>query len=145
VSHTEKVVAILGGRKALGRNAPESERDFIPLVRSGVPFRAFEAASRELDVSLRDLEQIGIPMRTLTRRRQQKSNLSPTESERFLRLVRVSARAEEILGDRDAARSWVREPNRALGGATPFQMLDTDVGLGAVLDVLGRIEHGVYS
>ena len=43
------------------------------------------------------------------------------------------------------ARQWLEEPNRALGGASPLEMLDTDVGAEAVRDVLGRIEDGVFS
>ena len=28
---------------------------------------------------------------------------------------------------------------------TPFEMLETDVGFEAVMNVLGRLEHGVFS
>jgi putative toxin-antitoxin system antitoxin component (TIGR02293 family) len=40
--------------------------------------------------------------------------------------------------------SWY-SPNRALADQTPFSMLDTEQGAQIVLDVLGRLEHGVFS
>ena len=48
-------------------------------------------------------------------------------------------------GDRNAARGWLMEPARALGGATPFEYLATEVGATEVRRLIGRLEHGVYS
>lgn len=61
------------------------------------------------------------------------------------RLGRVLAHAERVLGTRDKASEWLRRPNRALGGATPLALLDTNSGAAQVDDVLGRLEHGVFS
>jgi len=44
-----------------------------------------------------------------------------------------------------AAIDWLRSRNQALGGATPLSLLDTDAGAEDVMDLLGRIEHGVHS
>jgi len=84
-----------------------------------------------------------LPARTLARRKAA-GRLDPHESERVVRLAEVAAWAGEIFGE-EGARQWLEEPNRALGGATPMTMLDTDVGADAVRDVLGRIEYGVFS
>jgi putative toxin-antitoxin system antitoxin component (TIGR02293 family) len=144
VSETERVVAILGGGRALGaRTAPKTEFDLIALVRKGVPYRALASAKAELDVSNEDLSLLGMKKRTLARRRGEE-RLTADESERLVRLARVAARAEEVLGDRGAALRWLRKPNRALGQASPLELLDTDLGLDAVLGVLGRVEHGVF-
>lgn len=145
MSETERVVAILGGGQALGRRAPKTEFDLIALVRKGVPYRALASAKAALEVSNDDLSKfLNLKKRTLARRRGEE-RLTADESERLVRLARVAARAEEVLGDRPAALRWIRKPNRALGGASPIELLDTDLGLDAVLNVLGRIEHGVFS
>jgi putative toxin-antitoxin system antitoxin component (TIGR02293 family) len=145
VSETERVVAILGGGQALGRTAPKTEFDLIALVRKGVPYRALASAKAALEVSNDDLSRyLRLKKRTLARRRGEQ-RLTADESERLVRLARVAARAEEVLGDRAAALRWIRKPNRALGGGVPIELLDTDLGLDAVLNILGRIEHGVYS
>lgn len=57
----------------------------------------------------------------------------------------VERRAEEVLGDFDKATDWLSSENNALGGVTPISLLDTDAGAQSVMDLLGRIEHGVYS
>ena len=62
-----------------------------------------------------------------------------------MRLVRVAARAEHVLGDRPTALDWLSSPNRALGGEKPIGLLDTDLGADQVLQALGRIEFGVYA
>ena len=58
---------------------------------------------------------------------------------------RIMIRAVEVLGSREEASRWLHAPNPALGGQTPLELLDTDLGSRQVEDVLGRIEHGVYS
>lgn len=142
MSEMAAVVAILGGKRALGAE-PRRESDFIPLVREGVPFPAFRKASESLELSLSDLERaLGLSARSLQRRKH--GRLNPVESERFLRLVRVVARAEHVLGARDAALDWLRTPNPALGGEPPLSLLDTEIGAEAVNQVLGRIEYTVY-
>jgi putative toxin-antitoxin system antitoxin component (TIGR02293 family) len=109
-----------------------------------MPFAAFRKATSALDLSLRDVEKaLGLSSRSLLRRKT--GRLSAIESERILRLVRVVARAEHVLGDREAALDWLSSSNRALGGDEPVSLLDTELGAKRVLDVLGRIEHGVYN
>ncbi len=142
MSEMEAVVELLGGKRALGME-PRRERDLIPLVREGVPFRAFRAASDSLDLSLADLQgALGLSARSLLRRKQ--GRLNPVESERFLRLVRTVARAEHVLGARDAALDWLQTPNPSLGGEKPISLLDTEIGARSVGEVLGRIEFTVY-
>jgi putative toxin-antitoxin system antitoxin component (TIGR02293 family) len=54
----------------------------------------------------------------------------------------VLARAEEIFG-RDKGHRWLRRPTSALDGETPLSLLDTHPGAEAVLNLLGRIDHGI--
>lgn len=141
-SEVESVRALLGGKKTLG-TAPRSPDDFIALVRRGLPFPAFRRASAALALSLRDIEgALGLSARSLHRRKA--GRLNAVESERFIRLVRVAARAEHVLGERAAALDWLSSPNRALAGEKPIALLDTDLGAERVLQVLGRLEFGVY-
>jgi putative toxin-antitoxin system antitoxin component (TIGR02293 family) len=59
------------------------------------------------------------------------------------RLDRVRTRAVEVLGSK--ATVWLAEPNSALNDEVPQEMILTEEGTGAVEDLLGRIEHGLYS
>ena len=71
--------------------------------------------------------------------------LSPEQSDRLARMVRVAERAEEALGNPEKAARWLRKPNRALKQKRPIELLESDVGARMVERALGRIEHGVYS
>lgn len=53
-------------------------------------------------------------------------------------------RAQEVFGDKDKALRWMGTPVRALNYATPISLLGSKEGAKAVLDVLTRVEHGVY-
>ncbi len=145
MTETERIVGILGGQSTLG-SVPKTEFDFIKLVRRGLPYKALQKALGAIGIPVRDLSLIlRLPTRTLARRKESSRPLSPTESERFLRFIRALARGEEILGDKEAALSWLRSPNRSLGSVPPEDLLDTDIGAQSVMEVLGRIEHGVFS
>ncbi len=137
------VLDLLGGRKAIGAR-PRETVDLVALVRDGLPFESFRHATAALALSMQEVESsLHLSSRSLHRRAA--GRLTPVESERIVRLVRVAARAERVLGDRAAALDWLGSPNRALSGERPLALLDTDVGAERVLQVLGRIEHGVYA
>jgi putative toxin-antitoxin system antitoxin component (TIGR02293 family) len=40
---------------------------------------------------------------------------------------------------------WLKSPQKALGGKTPLEYSDTEPGAREVEDLLGRLEHGVFS
>lgn len=67
------------------------------------------------------------------------------ESARLLRLARVLARAAEVFDDSELGLSWLKTPVTALGEVTPLSLVDTDIGADSVMDMLGRIEHGVFA
>ena len=109
------------------------------------PYAALEAITQRVDIPLEDLVRVlHLPPRTLARRKKA-GRLSGAESDRLLRLARVTAQAEEVLGSQQRAGAWLRGTVRALGGVRPLDLLDTDLGAQQVERILGRIEHGVYS
>jgi putative toxin-antitoxin system antitoxin component (TIGR02293 family) len=87
---------------------------------------------------------LSMPERTMARRQKQ-ARLTADESDRLIRVARVMANAKRVLGSRDKAAHWLRTANRALDGAAPLSLLDTDIGAEQVSEILGRIEHGIYS
>jgi putative toxin-antitoxin system antitoxin component (TIGR02293 family) len=69
----------------------------------------------------------------------------PEESDRVLRLARVSAQAAATLGSEEKAAQSLQRPNLALRNQTPLSLNDSDIGIRQVEEVLGRIEHGNIS
>jgi putative toxin-antitoxin system antitoxin component (TIGR02293 family) len=134
----------LGGRGVL-RERLADYAAVIDRTRTGLPYAALEALARRYAIPLpRILRVLALPARTHARRKKERQ-LSAAESDRLLRLARVAAGAEQTLGAADKAGQWLQKPNRALRGAAPLDLLDTDLGAEKVVTVLGRIEHGVYS
>jgi putative toxin-antitoxin system antitoxin component (TIGR02293 family) len=139
-----QLVEVLGG-KALFRERAATYQAVIDKARSGLPYAALEAIAKRFDIPQEDLVRaLHLPPRTLARRKKAR-RLSGAESDRLLRLARVAAQAEEVLGSQERAGAWLRGTVRALGGIRPLDLLDTDLGAQQVERILGRIEHGVYS
>lgn len=88
---------------------------------------------------------IEIPERTLARRRIA-GRLGRDESERLLRLARVVASSIRLFeGDVDAAITWLKTPQKALSYNTPLSYARFEIGAREVEDLIGRLEHGVFS
>ncbi|HET9983433.1 MAG TPA: antitoxin Xre/MbcA/ParS toxin-binding domain-containing protein [Longimicrobiales bacterium] len=133
----------LGGARILGHEI-FSELDWIEVLEHGLPHESVDAAIEHGLLSREESEALVIPRRTLTHRRQKHQRLSLEESDRLLRIARVSARAEEAFGDAGKAHRWLRKPSRPLRGAVPLELLKTSAGAELVQEELVRIEHGIY-
>jgi putative toxin-antitoxin system antitoxin component (TIGR02293 family) len=62
-----------------------------------------------------------------------------------VRFARLMGQAVEVMESEENARQWLTSPQVGLGGAVPLEYAETEVGAREVEDLLGRIEHGVYS
>lgn len=139
-----RIYDVLGGRRLLGRRPPSLET-LCDRVREGLPYDSLESAADRLHLERAEISSVlMLAPRTLSRRKRE-GHLRPDESDRLFRLARIVAQATEVLGSQEKATSWLRRPNRALDNAVPLQLLDTDAGTRRVEQVLGRIEHGVFS
>ena len=123
--------------------------DSLQLLRSverGLPYRAFERLIANTSLpSDAALVLVNIPQRTLTRRKRE-GRFHQDESDRLVRASRIFAHALSLFeGDRDAAKHWLSEPQKALGGAIPLALARTEVGALEVERLLSRLEHGVFT
>jgi putative toxin-antitoxin system antitoxin component (TIGR02293 family) len=114
-------------------------------LRAGLPVREFHVVQSRLGVTSGELaDALSIAARTLARRKQA-GRLRKDESERLYRLQCLFERAVEVFESDEAARSWFRAPQQALGGSTPLAFADVEPGAREVERLLGRIEQGVFS
>jgi putative toxin-antitoxin system antitoxin component (TIGR02293 family) len=119
--------------------------ELIAAVKAGLDVRVFVDLARRLGVSEARLAEVaGIAPTTLTRRKRAGA-LTPDEGEHVLRLAALLDRAAHVFEDEADAADWLRTPNLALGGDSPLSLADTELGAREVDDLLGRLEHGVYS
>lgn len=140
-----QIAEVLGGQETF-KHAPRKPEDLATSIRAGFPTTVITVLSERLTLPKADVaKRLGIPQRTLTRRMSQSDRLTTSESDRVARMARIIALATDILGDKDKASSWLRSPNRALGGRVPIDELSTDPGYRQVEEVLYAIAYGMYS
>jgi len=128
------------------RPAARSLIDVIQSVKNGLPFSALTALSERSGTAVTELAtQLGISARTLARRKTS-GTLSPEESERVLRLANLFEKAVALFdGDTAEAQQWMRLSKKALHGESPTEFARTELGAREVENLLGRLEHGVFS
>jgi putative toxin-antitoxin system antitoxin component (TIGR02293 family) len=118
----------------------------VRLVRAGLPFRKLADFQKATQLPWSEIARfVAIPLRTLTRRQSQ-GKLQPDESDRLWRASTIFSLAVDLFeGDIAAARKWMQSPQRDLGGETPLLFASTGVGAREVENLIGRLEHGVFS
>jgi len=117
----------------------------IKIVKEGLPFPSLQHLGRELEMSNVELAlTLGIPSRTLARR-QRTGRLASGESERLFRLSALYEKARALFKSHEETIRWFKTPKAAFNNKTPLQFADNELGAREVEDLLGRIEHGVFS
>lgn len=121
----------------------ESALDLARLNREGV---SPESVDILLDrgFTRRELDWIA-PSRTLSHRRLKGERLKAHETGRLLRMLKIQAMAETVLGSRRRALSWLRKTRRAFGGANAMEMMRTETGGQLVEENLIRLDEGYFA
>ncbi len=116
-------------------------------VKTGLPVAELDALRELLGLTMENLAgRIGISIATLSRRRHSGQRLDAGHSDRVLRFARLFRLAVELHdGDQEAARAWLSKPARAFDGETPLDHAETEAGEREVENLIGRLEHGVYT
>jgi putative toxin-antitoxin system antitoxin component (TIGR02293 family) len=130
---------------SLGLTAASSA-ELVRQLERGFSFKTLHALESRSGLALSHLAAvIGIPARTLARRKAS-GKLTPEESERLLRISTIFERAVDLFeGDVAAAVNWLDGPRKALGERTPLAYARTEPGAREVENLIGRLEHGIFS
>ena len=120
--------------------------ELLRYLERGLSFRALESFSTRSGMAIPVVASlIGIPERTMARRRSA-GKLSPDESERLLRISTVFEKAVDLFeGDVPSAVVWLKSPRKELDNQTPLAYSRFEVGARDVENLIGRLEHGVFS
>ena len=115
-------------------------------IRKGLLFDDLRLLETEAGLSREDMSTLlAISSSTLTRR-QKEGRLRPQESDRLVRFALLKDAALEMMhGNGAATRQWLRTPLEVLGGETPLEHADTELGARDVEDLIRRTQHGIFS
>ena len=115
----------------------------VKAVRHGLPAGAFNDLARVLSLSSGVLaRKLGIPTRTLSRKRERGVRLSTELSEKLVRTARIQMLARKVFTTDVAVSEWLALPAPALHGAAPIDMIDTEMGAREVEALIQGIVYG---
>jgi len=132
----------LGGK--LGVSRIRSDSDLASLVEKRLPAAAIKSLVRG-GLSDTEVFQLIIPRRTLAHRVARRQLLSQEESDKAVRVARITTMAERAFHGAGKAWHWLRKPKRRFAGKTPMEMLATEAGARLVEEMILQFEHGIMA
>lgn len=146
---------VLARRLPLATLYPVDAIERIELVKEGVPASLLVLISEEMEISKEKLySTIGLARATVNRKVREEQRLNPDESERVLGIARLVGQVDQIVRESgnpenfDAAKwvaAWLDQPQQALGGKRPAELMDTVDGRSIVSDLIARMQSGAYA
>ena len=121
-----------------------SVADQIDGIRAGIAASHLRGLAETLSVpQIVIFRLVGLSPSAARRRIALKRNLSPSASERLLRIGAIENRAMTVFGSGDLAHAWLLTVNNiGLGNVSPLSLLDTEPGAQEVTRTLNAIAHG---
>lgn len=92
-----------------------------------------------------EIYKIVAPRRTLARRKERGEDLTLPETDRVLRLQRISDMADRVFASHEKAQRWLRKESRGLDRARPIELLQSETGAYLVEQELHRIDFGMLA
>ena len=125
----------------LGVAPVRSDRDLARLVDDRLPLTSVESLSHH-GMSDEEIYSFIVPRRTLVHRKTRREPLTHDESDRAVRIARITSLAEEVFGDDAKASRWLRKAKTRFGGRSPLEVLRTEAGARLVEEMLLQLDYG---
>ena len=115
------------------------------VLHDGLPYSVFNTLANLSGLGKKEFAEV-ITISPASLQRRKGKRFTAQESDRLYRYARLYKAAKELFeGDEHASQAWLNHPIRALNHRRPVDMLTTSAEMEAVLDLIGRLEHGVFS
>ena len=125
----------------LGVTPLRSDRDLARLVDQRLPLTSVESLSSH-GMTDEEIYSFIVPRRTLVHRKTRRESLTHDESDRAVRIARITSLAEEVFGDDAKAGRWLRKAKARFEGRSPLEMLRTEAGARLVEEMLLQLDYG---
>jgi putative toxin-antitoxin system antitoxin component (TIGR02293 family) len=125
----------------LGVSALRSDRDLARLVEERLSLASVESLSHH-GMSDEEIYSLIVPRRTLVHRKTRRESLTHDESDRAVRIARITALAEEVFGNDAKAARWLRKAKSRFEERSPLEMLRTEAGARLVEEMLLQLDYG---
>jgi putative toxin-antitoxin system antitoxin component (TIGR02293 family) len=134
--------SIMGGKLGIARI--RSDEDLATLVEKRLPATAVQSLLRG-GLSAAEAYQLIVPRKTLAHRIARRQPLSREESDKAVRVARITTMAERAFRDACKAWRWLRKPKRRFEGKTPLEMLVTEAGTRLVEETIVQFAYGMMA
>jgi putative toxin-antitoxin system antitoxin component (TIGR02293 family) len=125
----------------LGISPLRSDRDLARLVEDRLPLASVESLSGH-GMSDEEIYSLIVPRRTLVHRKTRHESLTHEESDRAVRIARITSLAEEVFGDDAKAARWLRKAKTRFEGRAPLELLRTEAASRLVEEMLLQLDYG---
>jgi putative toxin-antitoxin system antitoxin component (TIGR02293 family) len=125
----------------LGVTPLRSDRDLARLVDERLPLASLATLATH-GMSDEEIYSLIVPRRTLVHRKSRQESLTHDESDRAVRIARMTSLAEEIFGNDAKASRWLRKAKTRFEGRSPLEMLRTEAGARLVEEMLLQLDYG---
>lgn len=115
------------------------------MVRSGVSKNDLDKIKKYAGVDYELLAKALSVTRATLINKKGKDIFNNKVSEGIIGLTNIYSYGYEVFGDVKRFNQWMLKPNNALGGKVPSEFLDNQFGREEVMNLIGRINYGVYS
>jgi len=122
----------------------KNDNDFINIIRNGIPKQAMTHLMDIADISLVEMAGIMHTTDRTLRRYTPTQKLPLDQSEGIVAMAMLYSRGEAVFGSMDEFREWMNTKLQPFGNKKPKEFLDTSLGIGMIMDELGRIQHGIF-
>lgn len=142
--HYKKLIEILGKRYVKARI--ESPYDFIHIASSGLNANVIINFRVYFNISLQaTAHMLNISEPTIYRWTRANKPLERNFSVKLFEITDLFLYGSEVFGSKEDFLKWLNLPNTSLGGMEPQELIEIPGGVSKVKEIIGRIEHGVYS
>lgn len=142
--HYDKITKVLGKHYVSSRI--ESPYDFIPLASKGIKASVIKNFTTYFNISNKDTaDMLNISSLTLSRWIKSDKRLERNYSILLFELTDLFLYGIDVFDGKESFLTWLGLPNKALGKMEPQELLEMPGGIAKVRDLIGRIEHGIYS
>jgi putative toxin-antitoxin system antitoxin component (TIGR02293 family) len=133
------------GKKYI-RTRVESPYDYIEIATKGLNANIIKNFREYFNLSLgATAEMLNVSEPSIYRWTKANKKLERNVSIKLFEISELFLTGSEIFGSKENFFKWLNLPNTALGGMQPMELIEIPEGVSKVRDILGRIEHGVYS
>ena len=123
----------------------KSSKDYIQLSRKGLTMRQMKQILAFSNISVKEISsKISISERQLLRYSDDKV-LRKDLSAHLIQIAELYGRGYEVFEEEKKFQKWMHSEIRALAYQKPIELIDTPFGIEDIKNILGRLEHGVYS